>query len=199
MTAIGAGVLAALHVPALGLLWALLVLGVAIWSGVARRGGGGPAWLRPAHWQKARWVFWPKVPQYGAEDEKLVGAWARISAFIGRRARWSWVATSVLLLIAAFFVTTLKADGLSIADSFTKTQESVTGQTVLGEHFPAGSGNPAVIIANADQADAVIAAAQKVPGIAEVVPFTGEPSTTGTRRPTRSRRSSTGWCRSTPR
>ncbi len=165
-----------LHAPAVVGLVAIVLLPLMIFSGVARRLGRGPSWMPWLAWPKARWVFWPKVPRFGAEDEKLSGIWARISAFIGRRARWSWIATSVLLLVAAFFVTTLKADGLSIADSFTSTQESVTGQSVLAEHFPAGSGNPAVIIANADQAAAVVAAAQKVPGIAEVVPYVGTDS-----------------------
>jgi len=51
----------------------------------------------------------------------------------------------------------------------------VVGQEELGRHFPAGSGNPAVIIANADQEAAVTAAAAKVPGVASVVPYTGQP------------------------
>ncbi len=163
-----------LHAPAVVAVVAVVLLPVIIFSGIARARGRGPSWMTWLAWPMARWVFWPKIPRFGAEDEKLSGLWARISAFIGRRARWSWVATSVLLLVASFFVTQLKADGLSIADAFTSEQESVIGQTVLGEHFPAGSGNPAVIITKADRAAAVAAAAQKVAGIAEVVPYTGE-------------------------
>ena len=96
-----------------------------------------------------------------------------MSGFIGRRARLSWVLTTLVLLVAAFFLTTLKANGLSIADAFTSTPKSVTGQQILQQHFPGGSGNPAVIIANADQADAVVAAAEKVDGVTGVVPYTG--------------------------
>jgi RND superfamily putative drug exporter len=185
LVAIGAVVFAIVGVPLLTLVWAVLLLVLLVWSGIARSRRRGPAWMPWVHWPRARWVFWPKIPQFGAQDEKLSGIWARISAFIGRRARWSWVATSVLLLAAGFFVTTLKADGLSIADAFTSEQESVVGQTMLGNHFPAGSGNPAVIIAGADQARAVTAAAQKVPGISEVVPYTGRqgPATGGTPTP----------------
>ncbi len=171
---IGAIVFAVIGVPAVGGLWALILLAVLVWSGFARHRGRGPSWMPWMHWLRARWVFWPKIPRFGHDDEKLSGLWARISDYIGRRARWSWAATSALLLVAAFFVVQLKADGLGIADSFTSKQESVTGQTVLGEHFPAGSGNPAVIIAGSGQADAVSAAAKKVPGIVEVVPYTGE-------------------------
>src|SRR5262249_30068570 len=105
--------------------------------------------------------------------EKLSGLWARVAGFIGRRSRMSWVLTTLVLLAGSFFATTLKADGLSIADSFTTSQESVTGQQILGTHFPAGSGNPAVITATADKAAEVVAAAQAVPGIDQVVPYTG--------------------------
>ena len=94
----------------------------------------------------ARWVFWPRIPVYGAEDEKLSGLWARMSGFIARRARMSWVPRRSLCWSAAFFLTTLKADGLSIADSFGSTPRSVTGQRMLQQHFPGGSGNPAVIV-----------------------------------------------------
>jgi putative drug exporter of the RND superfamily len=161
----------AFKAPLVGLGWLLAWVAAFGWFFLRRRRArSGGLDLEPL---KARWVFWPKIPHFGAQDEKLSGIWARISAFIGRRARWSWVATSVLLLVAASFVTTLKADGLGIADSFTTTEESVVGQQVLAQHFPAGSGNPAVIIARADRAAEVVAAAQGVPGVTQVVPFTG--------------------------
>jgi putative drug exporter of the RND superfamily len=150
---------------------ALVALVVA--SGVLRSRGRRVRWMPWLTWPKARWVFWPRVPRYGAEDEKLSGLWARVAGFIGRRSRMSWVLTTLVLLAGSFFATTLKADGLSIADSFTTSQESVTGQQILGTHFPAGSGNPAVIIAKADKAAEVVAAAQAVPGIDQVVPYTG--------------------------
>jgi RND superfamily putative drug exporter len=165
--------------PALGALLGLVAVAVVVVSGILRVRGRHPAALPWTAWPRARWVFWPRVPRDGAPDEKLTGLWSRVAGFIGRRARISWVLTSLALLVAAFFVTTLKADGLSIADSFTTDQESVVGQSVLGEHFPAGSGNPAIIIANAAQYQAVVAAAEKVPGVSAVVPFTGEPSAPG--------------------
>jgi RND superfamily putative drug exporter len=164
-----------LHAPIVVGLVAIILLPLIIFSGVARSRGRGPSWMPWLRWPRARWVFWPKIPRLGAEDEKLVGLWARIAAFIGRRARLSWVAMSLVLLVAAFFATQLKADGLGLADSFTSQQESVLGQTELGRHFTAGSGNPAVIIARAGQVDAVVSVARKVPGIDQVVPYTGAP------------------------
>ena len=137
-------------VPALIPVWALALLAVFVWSAVMRRRGRGPSWATWLRWPPARWVFWPKVPRNGSADEKLEGIWARAAATIGRRPRWfSWVSTAVVLLVAAAFVTTLKADGFSQADGFTTKPESVLGQEELAKHFPAGSGNPAVIIANA--------------------------------------------------
>jgi putative drug exporter of the RND superfamily len=172
-----------LHAPAVIAVAALVVVVVVGVSGVLRARGRRVGWMPWLAWPRARWVFWPRIPRFGAEDEKLSGLWARVAAFIGRRSRLSWVLTTVVLLVGSFFATTLEADGLSIADSFTTTQESVTGQQVLGRHFPAGSGNPAVVIANADKLDEVLAAAHKVPGISEVVPYTGAEHGAGTGAP----------------
>ncbi|MGZ4616848.1 MAG: MMPL family transporter, partial [Actinomycetes bacterium] len=105
MAAVGFVILALAKVPALGAVWALVLLVAFVWTAVARRRGKAPTWMPWAHWPKARWVFWPKVPHHEAEDEKLSGLWSRIAGFIGRRARLSWVVTSVLLLVAASFVT----------------------------------------------------------------------------------------------
>ena len=148
-----------------------------------RRSTGPPMpWVA---WPRARWVFWPKVPGTAprTRSSPVCGRGSPRSSGAAPGGRgWS---TSVLLLVAAFFATTLKAEGMGIADSFTTTQESVTGQQVLGEHFPAGSGNPAVIIASADQLDAVVSAAKGVPGIDVVVPYTGstQPPTSGVNPP----------------
>ena len=163
-------------VPALIPIWAVLLLVAFVFAGITRRRGRGPSWAFWMHWPAARWIFWPKVPRSGTVDEKLDGIWARVATTIGYRPRISWVATAVILLIASFFVTTLKADGISQADAFTAKPDSVVGQEVLGQHFPAGSGNPAVIIANAPTLDAVVAAAKAVPGVSDVVPFTGVPA-----------------------
>ncbi len=122
-----------------------------------------------------RWIFWPRIPRFGAEDEKLSGLWSRVAAFIGRRSRAAWVVTTVVLLGASFFATTLRADGISQTDAFTSKPDSVVGQEVLGRHFPAGSGNPALVIARADSLGAVVAAAKGVDGVASVVPYTGRP------------------------
>jgi RND superfamily putative drug exporter len=174
------GVLAVLGLPggaAAGL--ALLLVVVSFVLGVrARRAGVPPRWAFFAGWPAGRWGFWPKVPRHDEHDEKLSGVWSKIAAGVGRHPRRIWVTTTLVLLVGAFFITTLKADGISQSDTFTKQVDSVLGQQQLGQHFPAGSGSPAIIIGNADQADAILAAAKTVPGIATIVPYTGQPSAT---------------------
>ncbi len=156
-------------------VWALLVLAILAYAGWSRGRPNPPRWAFWATWPPARWVFWPKVPRHDELDEKLVGVWSKIATGIGQRARLTWILTTIALLVAAFFVTTLKADGISQTDAFTSKPDSVVAQEVLGQHFPAGSGSPAVIISNVDQAAAVAQAAKAVPGVAVVVPFTGQP------------------------
>jgi putative drug exporter of the RND superfamily len=169
------GLVAALvvGVPVLIPVWAVVLLAGFVFAGITRRRGRGPAWAFWMSWPRASWVFWPKVPRYGTEDEKLRGIWARGAQVIGRRARLCWALTALVLLVAASFATTLKASGISQSDAFTTKPDSVIGQEELGKHFPAGSGNPAVIIANAEQEAAVTSAASKVAGVVSVVSYTG--------------------------
>ena len=174
LVAAGAVAFGVLGVPVLIPVWALLVLAFLAYAGWTRGRANAPRWAFWASWPAARWVFWPKVPRHDELDEKLVGIWSRIATGIGRHARITWILTTVGLLIAAFFVTTLKADGISQTDAFTSKPDSVVAQEVLGQHFPAGAGSPAVIIVNAEQAAAVAQVAQAVPGVAVVVPYTGD-------------------------
>jgi RND superfamily putative drug exporter len=55
--------------------------------------------------------------------------------------------------------------GLAQTERFTSVPEAVVGQNILSEAFSAGSGSPAVVIANASAADEVATAAAAVPGV----------------------------------
>jgi RND superfamily putative drug exporter len=112
-----------------------------------------------------RWFFWPLVPRFGTPDHAATGLWAHVGSAIARRPRPVWIVTALVLGAVAFGVTGLQAHGLQNKDSFTKAQESVTGEAVLQKHFDAGSGTPLVVVANADRADAVVAALKTVPGV----------------------------------
>ena len=115
-----------------------------------------------------RWVFWPLRPTYGSDDHTERSFWGRVGRRIAVRPRLTWITTSVLLGIAALGTLTLNANGLSNEDSFIGTPDSVVGERVVAAHFPAGAGNPLVVVANADKADEVRAAMSSTQGIAAV-------------------------------
>ncbi|MCP3803649.1 efflux RND transporter permease subunit [Allokutzneria sp. A3M-2-11 16] len=121
-----------------------------------------------------RVAFWPfrpmavtgkhaKVPS----DVEQHGSWARVAAGVGNRPRLTWMLTALVLLGGAALLPQFKSAGTSQTDLFLTKVESVTGQEALSAHFPGGIGSPAAIIANAQAAPAVMAAA-RVPGIADV-------------------------------
>jgi RND superfamily putative drug exporter len=113
-----------------------------------------------------RWVFWPRVPHVDHQaDIATHGLWGRFAAALGRNARRCWIVTTAVLCACVLALTGLKTAGLSVTDSFTNTPDAVTGQKIFDATFNQGSGAPAVIAANADQAQAVIDAAKNAHGV----------------------------------
>ena len=115
-----------------------------------------------------RWVFWPVRPAYGTAEPTSRGFWARTGQFIARRPRAVWITTVLVLGVMAIGLTGLKAHGLTTAESFRGHPDSVTGQTVIEQNFPAGDGQPVQVVANAPEAPPVLAAFRAVPGITAV-------------------------------
>ncbi|MFH8612570.1 MMPL family transporter [Streptomyces sp. NPDC018029] len=115
-----------------------------------------------------RWTFWPFVPRhtpgYDASAEKEHGAWARVAQAVGRRPRVIWAASLGVLAVLALGTTTVET-GQTQAEQFTKTVDSVEGQRLLAEHFPAGSAAPADIYVPAGAADAALRTVQDVSGV----------------------------------
>jgi putative drug exporter of the RND superfamily len=68
----------------------------------------------------------------------------------------------------ALGLTGLKASGLTNAQSFRGHQDSVAGQAVLDQHFPAGAGQPVEVFGNPASAAQLAAALRTVPGITDV-------------------------------
>jgi putative drug exporter of the RND superfamily len=99
-----------------------------------------------------RWMFWPRRPTLGSDEPTEHGLWARIGRRMARRPRLVWIVTALVLGLLAFGLTGLKSNGLQNKDSFRTTPESVTGDEVLGRHFPAGEGNPVQVIGKAQAA-----------------------------------------------
>src|SRR5215470_11119156 len=115
-----------------------------------------------------RGVFWPYRPAYGSAEPTTRGLWARVGWAIAPRPRLVWVTTAVLLGVMALGLTGLKAGGLTNAQSFRGHPDSVTGETVLAAHFPAGAGEPVVVVGSPAAAAPLRAAFAATPGIARV-------------------------------
>jgi RND superfamily putative drug exporter len=115
-----------------------------------------------------RWVFWPVKPAYGTGEPTTRGFWARVGRRIAIRPRLVWVVTAVILGAMALGLTGLKASGLTTAQGFRHTPDSVVGQTVIDQHFPAGAGQPVIVIGNQAHAAALLAAVKATPGITGV-------------------------------
>ena len=81
-----------------------------------------------------------------------------------------WLTTAVVLGILALGLTGLQAHGLTNAQSFRGHPESVTGATVLARHFPAGAGQPVIVIGSPAAAAPLQAALTATRGIASVAP-----------------------------
>jgi RND superfamily putative drug exporter len=117
-----------------------------------------------------RWVFWPVKPVYGSAEPTSRGFWARIGRRIAVRPRAVWIGTVLVLGAMVDCMVGLKANGLTTAQGFRGTPDSVAGQTVLDQHFPGGSGSPVQIYANAGSGTQVAAALRGMPGITDVTP-----------------------------
>jgi RND superfamily putative drug exporter len=122
-----------------------------------------------------RWVFWPVRPSFGSAEPSATGIWARVGAAIRPRPRATWVVTSVLLLLACLAVTRLDPSGLTQAESFRGTPESIAGDAAAARHFPAVAGNSVYVVTTADTADEVADAVAATDGIAQV----GDPQVVG--------------------
>ena len=113
-----------------------------------------------------RWVFWPTIPHVGSAEPTRTGLWSRVGQRIDRKPRTVWVTTALILAVLSLGLISLKAAGLSNAESFTGKPDSVTGQEVEARYFAAGAGQPLVVIAKASASGRVEAAFASVKGIA---------------------------------
>ncbi|MEU3618687.1 MMPL family transporter [Streptomyces sp. NPDC006872] len=112
-----------------------------------------------------RWIFWPVIPHFGSADPTERGVWARTGQGIARRPRMTWAVTALVLAICSLGLIQLRAEGISNADAFTGTPDSVTGQEVSEKYFPAGSGDPLVIVSHQAQARQVGQAVAATEGV----------------------------------
>ncbi|MEV7477645.1 MMPL family transporter [Streptomyces halstedii] len=115
-----------------------------------------------------RTAYWPAKPKEGDAASGSTGIWSKVAALVDRSPRKVWAVTLIGLLACAAFMPTLNSQGVPLKEIFVNDAPSVAAQQTLSKHFPGGSGNPAVVIANADRADQVAGAAKGVSGVASV-------------------------------
>jgi RND superfamily putative drug exporter len=122
-----------------------------------------------------RWLFWPVRPKAGSAEPTANGVYARLGGRIARRPRAVWVGTAAALGVMSLGLLQLEANGLSQADQFVSKPSSVVGEEALARHFPAGQGQPVVVIGQAASASQIRSTVAATPGISEA----GEPVTKG--------------------
>ncbi|WP_018830975.1 MMPL family transporter [Salinispora tropica] len=130
-----------------------------------------------------RRVFWPRIPR-PEQRAATTGShrfWIPVARLIRRRDRLVWVTAAIGLGVAAIGVTQLGKQAINQDDLlFSGNRSAVSGQRLLDQHYPGGTGSPAIIVTNAETVDQVTAAARQVSGITSVAPVTaaGGASTT---------------------
>jgi RND superfamily putative drug exporter len=122
-----------------------------------------------------RWLFWPVRPAMGTAEPTATGIYARLGRRIARRPRFVWIITAAVLGVMSLGLLELEANGLSQADQFVNKPSSVAGEEALARHFPAGQGQPVVVIGQAGSAAAIRSAVAGTPGISSA----GEPVVKG--------------------
>ncbi|MEU8042157.1 MMPL family transporter [Streptosporangium sp. NPDC049078] len=122
-----------------------------------------------------RAALWPSKPR--PADSTARGIWHRVAAVVDRHPRRLWIATILPLIALALFAPQLSARGVPLDETFVNDAPSVAAQAALSEHFPGGSGQPAVIVAPSERAEAVEETARGVEGVSEAatVPESGRP------------------------
>ena len=131
-----------------------------------------------------RAAFWPRRPAFGSphpdrDGNSAKGFWPRVARTVKGHPRRTWVIPTVLLLVAAAGLLQLRASGVPQSDFVLGQTSAKEGQQVLGEHFPSGSGSPALIVAPEGELDAVAKSVLDTPGVdALAVDATGTPAGT---------------------
>ncbi|WP_369216137.1 MMPL family transporter [Streptomyces flavofungini] len=119
-----------------------------------------------------RAAYWPAKPRTAPEGSAGHGVWRTVARVVDRAPRKVWAWTLAALCVCAAFAPTLESKGVPLDEIFVNDAPSVAAQKTLGEHFPGGSGNPAVVIVDAAEADRVTKAVQRTEGVAEAAAVT---------------------------
>ncbi len=128
-----------------------------------------------------RVAFWPKKPRTNpsAGGTQSHGAWRKVSALVERRPRTLVAAVTAFLVAGCAGLTLLNASGVPESEFVLGESSARDGQSVLAEHFPAGSGSPTYVIAPEGSYETVAADLVKHDGV-EAVSATSKDSPSGT-------------------
>ncbi|MEO3751286.1 MMPL family transporter [Streptomyces sp. B6B3] len=113
-----------------------------------------------------RRVFWPFVPEYGAEPKQRRGYFDRMGGSVSRRPVAILAGGMALMGALALGVFNLPGP-LNTEDSFVDTPESVTAMEQLAEAYPEQSAQPITVMARSDHAETVLAEAVATEGVAD--------------------------------
>ncbi|WP_139417605.1 MMPL family transporter [Agromyces laixinhei] len=139
-------------VAAIGIVFAMLAAltllpALLLWAGRAafwprRVGRAGDA--TEVHARHAAGVIDASAPDEA--DLPGRGIWAGIGRVVSQRPRTVWVVSVLALGAMSLGLAQLDADGVASSEFVLGESQARDGQVILGEHFPAGSGTPAIVI-----------------------------------------------------
>ena len=123
-----------------------------------------------------RRAFWPFVPRFGEADTHRDGFWGRLGARIDGRHRRVWIVTAIGLAACSFGGLTLD-NHLTSGNGFRGSVESVRGQKLINESFPAGANAPAtIVVLDRARAEAVRSAVRALPFVDSVTALESGPA-----------------------
>jgi putative drug exporter of the RND superfamily len=124
---------------------------------------------RRAFWRPPMFGWSNGVPHFGDTGaDETHGAWRHIGNRVARAPRRVWIGTTAMLVVMALGVLTIDT-GLTQSDAYREEVESLQGQELLAQSFPAGaSAATDIIVPDPADVEAVTAAAEDFEGVASV-------------------------------
>lgn len=126
---------------------------------------------RRAFWRPALFGWSNGVPHVGDEGaDEMHGSWRGVGERVARGPRRVWIGTLAMLVVMSLGLLTVDT-GLTSSDAYREKVESVEGQELLAQSFPAGaSAATEILVPEDDDVAAVTRAAEGVDGVSEVRP-----------------------------
>ncbi|MEI5585545.1 MULTISPECIES: MMPL family transporter [unclassified Agromyces] len=96
------------------------------------------------------------------------GLWGAVGRLVSRRPRTVWILSTLVLAVMALGLVRLDADGVPSSEFILGESQARDGQELVSEHFPGGSGTPAVIIGPEEDLQEIADVALGTAGVASV-------------------------------